>query len=131
MVNWRAVLAGFVASIVIGLVSGLGLPFTDVSLPVIGAGLAGVLAGGVAGYLNNRSLVSDAFHGALATTLGAVVVTVILTVLGTLVTGFLGLGIGLAALAFIVFTAVPGIVGGAVGGLLHGGDEVETGRPAA
>lgn len=131
MVNWRAVLGGFLASIIIGLISGLGLPFTDVSLPVIGAGLTGLLAGGVAGYMNNRSLVSDALHGALATTIGAVVVTVILTVLGTLATGFLGLGIGLAALAFIVFTAVPGIVGGAVGGLLHGEDDVEMGRPAA
>ncbi|MFC7099020.1 DUF5518 domain-containing protein [Halobaculum marinum] len=131
MVNWRAVLAGFVASIIIGLVSGLGLPFTNASLPVVGAGLAGLIAGGVAGYMNNRSLLSDAFHGALATTLGAVIVTLILTLLGTLVTGFLGLGLGLAALAFIVFTAVPGIVGGAVGGLLHGNEEVEMGRPAA
>ncbi|WP_277556094.1 DUF5518 domain-containing protein [Halobaculum limi] len=131
MVNWRAVLGGFLASILIGLISGLGLPFTSATLPVIGAGLAGLIAGGVAGYMNNRSLVSDAFHGALGSTFGAVVVTLILTVLGTLVTGFLGLSIGLAALALIVFTAVPGIVGGAVGGLLHGDTDVEMGRPAA
>lgn len=131
MVYWRAVLYGFVTGVIIGLVNGLGLPFTDATLPVIGTGLAGLIAGGVAGYMNNRGIVSDAIHGALATTLGAVIVTVILTVLGTLVTGFFGLSLGLAALFLIIATAVPGLVGGVLGGFANGGKRSKTGRPAS
>lgn len=119
--NWKAVLYGFLASIVIGLVSGLGLPFTDATLPVIGAGLTGLVAGAVAGYVNNWTLGSDALHGGVATVVGALVVAVVLAFIGTLTAGAFGLGLGLALLVMVAVTAIPGAIGGAIGGYLHGG----------
>lgn len=131
MVNWKAVLYGFVTSIVIGLVSGLSVPFTDVTLPVVGAGLTGLVAGAVAGYVNNMSLGSDAVHGGLATVIGALVVAIILAVVGTLAAGVFGLGAGIALLVLIVATAIPGAVGGVVGGYLHGGRRGDRTRTTA
>lgn len=130
-INWRAVLYGFITQAVIGVLSGVALPFTDLSLPVVGAGLAGLIAGGVAGYYNNRSTTSDATHGALATVIGALVVGIILTVLGTLVAGIFGLGAGLGLLVLIFVAGIPGAVGGVVGGYLHRGREDTAGRPTA
>lgn len=129
--NWRAILYGFLASIAIGLVSGLGLPFTDATLPVIGAGLAGLIAGAVAGYVNNWTLGSDALHGGVATVVGALVVVAVLTFVGTLAAGVFGLGLGLALLVMVAVTAIPGAVGGAIGGYLHGGRGDDTTRTAA
>jgi hypothetical protein len=122
-INWRAVLYGLATSIVIGLLSGLTIPFTDVTLPFLGAGLSGLIAGGVAGYVNNRAWTSDATVGALATVIGALVVGVLLTFFGTLVAGIFGLGAGLALIAWILVTGIPGAIGGIVGGYLHRGRE--------
>lgn len=119
--NWKAVFYGFLASIVIGLVSGLGLPLTDATLPAIGAGLTGLIAGAVAGYVNNRTLGSDALHGGVATVIGALVVAVVLTFIGTLDAGVFGLSAGIALLVAIAIAAIPGAIGGAIGGYLHGG----------
>lgn len=130
-INWRAVLYGFGTQILLGLLSGFVVPFTDFALPVVGAGLAGLIAGGVAGYYNNRSTMSDATHGALATIIGALIVGVVLTVLGTLVAGIFGLGAGLGLLVLIFVAGIPGAVGGVVGGYVHRGREGTTGRPAA
>ncbi|KTG28031.1 DUF5518 domain-containing protein [Haloferax profundi] len=130
-INWRAVLYGFATNIVLGLLSGFVIPFTDVALPVVGAGLAGLIAGGVAGYYNNRSTTSDATHGALATVIGALIVGVILTVLGTLVAGIFGLGAGLGLLALIFVAGIPGAVGGIIGGYINSGRGETAGRPAA
>ncbi|KAB1198493.1 MULTISPECIES: DUF5518 domain-containing protein [Haloferax] len=130
-INWRAVLYGFGTSIVLGLLSGFVIPFTDFALPVIGAGLAGLIAGGVAGYYNNRSTMSDATHGALATVIGALIVGILFTVLGTLLAGIFGLGAGLGLLVLIFVAGIPGAVGGVVGGYLHRGREDRMGRPTA
>ncbi|WP_416840729.1 DUF5518 domain-containing protein [Haloferax sp. DFSO52] len=130
-INWRAVLYGFGTQIVLGLLSGFVIPFTGLALPLIGSGLAGLIAGGVAGYYNNRSTTSDATHGALATVIGALVVGIILTVLGTLVAGIFGLGAGLGLIALIFVAGIPGAVGGIVGGYIHRGREDAMGSPAA
>lgn len=130
MVNWRAVAYGIVAAFVIGLISGLGLPFTDATLPVIGAGLTGLVAGGVAGYYARSGMGGGAIHGLLATAIGGLVVGVLLVILGTLAAGLGGFGLGVAFLVLVVATGIPGAVGGAVGGMV-GGEPETIGRPAA
>jgi hypothetical protein len=129
--NWTAVLYGFVTSLVLGFLSGLVLPFTDLVLPVFGAGLIGLIAGGVAGYYNNMSTMSDASAGALATVIGALIVGIFLTIFGTLVAGIFGLGAGLGLLFYIFVAGIPGAIGGLIGGYLHRGREDTMGRPTA
>lgn len=128
MVKWMAVVYGIVAAFVIGLVSGLGLPFTDATLPSIGAGVTGLIAGAVAGYFARDGTGSGALHGFLATTIGGLIVAVILVVLGTLTAGFLGLGVALAFLALVLLYGIPGAIGGALGGIIAP-DETPAGRP--
>jgi membrane associated rhomboid family serine protease len=129
--NVRAILYGLLTSIVIGLLSGLGLPFTDATLPVVGAGLSGLVAGAVAGYVNAGPMISNAVHGGIATVVGGFVVAVLLLVFGTLVAGVFGLTVGVAALVIVAVTAVPGAIGGAIGGMLAGRRDTERARPAA
>ncbi|WP_436926476.1 DUF5518 domain-containing protein [Halosimplex amylolyticum] len=116
MVKWMAVLYGLVASLVIGLLGGLGLPFTDATLPAIGAGLTGLIAGAIAGYAAREGLGGGAVHGFLATTIGGIVVALVLLFVGTLVAGIFGLGAGVAALVWVAATGIPGAIGGAIGG---------------
>lgn len=128
MVKWMAVLYGIIASIIIGLISGLGLPFTSATLPVIGAGVSGLIAGGVAGYFAHESLGSGALHGLLATTIGALIVAGFLLVVGTLAAGLIGFSAGIAVLLLVVSTGIPGAVGGAIGAVLAP-DDVAAGQP--
>lgn len=130
MVNWRAVAYGIITSFVIGIISGLGLPFTDATLPVIGAGLSGLIAGGVAGYYTHGGIGSGALHGLLATTIGGLLVALVLLVLGTLALGIGGFGLAVAFLLLVIASGVPGAVGGALGGMF-GAREEPTGRPVA
>ena len=133
MVNWKAVLYGIVAALAIGLVSGLALPFTNATLPVIGQGLTGLLAGAVAGYVAFRGTGQGALHGFLATSIGGLLVALFLLVFGTLGAGLFGFGAGVALLILVIAGGIPGAVGGAIGGMIHG-RERETdpsGRPAA
>ncbi|MFC7131629.1 MULTISPECIES: DUF5518 domain-containing protein [Salinibaculum] len=128
MVNWMAVLYGIVASFVIGLISGLGLPFTDATLPVIGAGTTGLIAGGVAGYYAREGAGGGAIHGLLATTIGGIVVGLFLLLIGTIGAGIFGFSVGVFYLLFVIAYGLPGAIGGAVGGLL-GPKESTVGQP--
>ena len=130
MVHWRAVLYGIVTAFVLGLLSGLGLPFTDATLPVLGAGVTGLVAGGVAGYVARAGLASGALHGFLATAIGGVLVALVLIALGTLVAGILGFSAGVAFLLWVAANGVPGAVGGAIGGAVAP-EERTAGQPVA
>ncbi|WP_255151112.1 DUF5518 domain-containing protein [Halorarius halobius] len=129
MVKWMAVLYGVVTAIVLGLVSGLGVPFTDASLPVLGAGLTGLIAGGVAGYVARGGLWSGLVHGFLATTIGGIVVALVLLLLGTLVAGVFGFSAGVLFLVWVASNGIPGAVGGAIGGVVAP-EETAAGQPA-
>lgn len=134
MVKWMAVLYGIVAAFVIGLVSGLGLPFTDATLPTVGAGLTGLVAGAVAGYFAREGTGSGALHGFLATTIGGLIVSLVLVLLGTITAGTFGLGVALVVLTLIVVSGIPGAIGGALGGMYAANrrpEEEEEGRPVA
>lgn len=130
MVNWMAVLYGIVASLIIGLVSGLGLPFTDATLPVIGAGVTGLIAGGVAGYVARSGIDGGLLHGFLATAIGGLIVALLLLVVGTLAAGVFGFSLGVLFLIWIVAQGIPGAIGGAIGGALAP-EESPVGQPAA
>lgn len=130
MINWKAIGFAIVTSFTIGLISGLGLPFTNATLPTVGAGLSGLVAGGVAGYVNRGGVASDAFHGLLGTSIGGLLVALILLILGTIAGGLAGFGVGIAFVLLVIVTGVPGAVGGALGGLLSSPSDAR-GRPAA
>ena len=115
MTNWRAVLIGFVAHLVFGLVAML--------LPGIGHLAAGLLGGFVAGYIAGGSLGSGAWHGLLAGSLGGIIiagmVAFVVTVLGTVGLGPLGPFLGGAtffgAIALALFFAIDSAIGGLLG----------------
>lgn len=133
-INWRAVGYGFVATIVIGLLSGFTVPFVDVTLPVIGYGLAGLVGGLVAGYVATTSLGGGMVHGAIATVIGGFVVLVVLSVLAVFASPVASFGVFAAGLLVLLVQAVPGAVGGALGSYLKGRREpaeMEMGKPAA
>ncbi|WP_101298359.1 DUF5518 domain-containing protein [Halegenticoccus soli] len=131
-ISWRAVIYGLIGTVVIGLLSGAAVPYTDATLPTIGWGLTGLLGGLIAGYIAGGSLGRGALHGALATTIGSVLALAVLVVIGTLVAGLLGLGLLGLGLLFIVVYAIPGAVGGAVGSALKGRSaRARTGQPSA
>lgn len=132
MVNWKAVLYGIVAAFVIGLISGIGLPFTNASLPVIGQGLTGLLAGAVAGYVAYSGTGQGALHGFLATTIGGLLVALVLLVVGTLAAGLFGFSAAVALFIFVAAGGIPGAIGGAIGGMMHKRPEEDvSGQPAA
>lgn len=133
-INWRAIGYGFLATIVIGLLSGFSIPLVDVTLPVIGYGLAGLVGGLVAGYMATASLGSGMVHGGIATIVGAFVVLVVLAVLAVFASPVASLGIFAAGLLVLLVAAIPGAVGGAIGSFLKGRrepTEMDMGKPAA
>ena len=128
MVNWKAVLYGIITTFVLGLVSGFGLPSTDITLPVIGAGVTGLIAGRVAGYFAREGLRSGILHGFLATTIAGSCVALILLFTGTILAGVIGLSAGVVFLTLVLAQGIPGAIGGAIGGIL-GPAETAAGQP--
>lgn len=129
-VNWRAVAVGFVVTLIIGLISGYTIPFTDMVIPVIGWGLTGFVGGAAAGYMAGHGISNGAVNGILGTTIGAILVLGFFSILGTVLFGVVGLSAFLGSFLVLGLYAIPGAVGGAVGALLKGSEPTETGRPA-
>lgn len=76
VVNWRAVGIGFVVTLVIGLVGGFAVPYTDITIPALSWGVVGLVGGAVAGYVAGGGVLNGSVNGILATTIGALVVLV-------------------------------------------------------
>lgn len=117
-INWRAVGIGFVVTVIIGLLGGFTIPFTSVTLPALSWAVIGLIGGFVSGYLAGGGLMNGAAHGILGTTIGALVILVILLVTGTLLFGLVGLSVFLVPLLLLGLYAIPGAIGGAIGALL-------------
>lgn len=116
MVNWRAVLTGFVVEFVLGVFA--------FALPGIGHAAAGMIGGFVAGWMAGGGLWSGTVHGGLAGALGGILVVAVLVLASVFASvafvpaGILGFGV--AALAFVAFAllAIDSAIAGAVGGWL-------------
>ncbi len=115
-VNTKAVLYGFVVSLLIGLVGGAVLPGTETAIPVLGWGAAGIVAGLVARYVAGGSVGNGAIHGGLATVIGALVLLVAVSFAGALFGGLIpAFGLFSVGVALLAVYAIPGAIGGAIG----------------
>ncbi|ELZ35090.1 hypothetical protein C474_00420 [Halogeometricum pallidum JCM 14848] len=128
--NYRALLSGLFVGVAVGLMGGPGLPYAESDFPMLGAGLSGLLAGGVAGYVNAGTVGRDAAHGVVAAVAGSALLGAVLLALGA-VTPTFGLTAGLATLLFVTVTVVPGTLGGALGGTLADAGEARRPEPTA
>ncbi|KTG09543.1 hypothetical protein AUR64_13600 [Haloprofundus marisrubri] len=128
--NWRAIGLGFVVTLVLGLLSGNSIPLTDLTLPVIGWGLTGIVGGLAAGYVAGRGMGNGAVNGIVATTIGAILVYAVLAVFGTVLFGFVGFTVALVGLLYLGLYAIPGAVGGAVGAMLNRSSPADRTQPA-
>lgn len=128
-INWRAVGIGFLVTVVIGLVGGFTVPFTDLTVPALSWGLIGLLGGFVSGYLAGGTILNGAANGILGTTIGALAVLVVLLLAGTLLLGALGLAMALVPLLLLGLYAIPGAIGGAIGALLKNSAARDVGQP--
>lgn len=118
--NWRAIGYGFLATVILGVLSGATLPYTDFTMPTVSYGLTGLIGGAIAGYVTMGTAGDGALNGFLATIIGGLVVLAVLAVIGTLVAGLLGLGIVLFAVFLLALAGIPGAVGGYLGAWYRG-----------
>ncbi|RDZ63425.1 hypothetical protein C5B90_09765 [Haloferax sp. Atlit-12N] len=130
--NMRAIAYGFIATVVVGFLGGLTVPFTNVTLPTVGYILTGIIGGLVAGYLVTTGMADGALNGLVGTTLGAIIVAIGLVVMNVLFAGvFFGLTVFAAAVVIIALAGIPGALGGALGSMLHDRSAARRTRPAA
>ena len=118
-INGSAVLTGFVVTLALGIISGFIYGGSE-TVGVLGYwGVIGIIGGLAAGYVVGGPMGSGAIHGGLATVLGSVVVLLVAAFTTLLFGGVvLTLGIlGFGAL-MLVFHAIPGALGGALGSWL-------------
>jgi uncharacterized membrane protein HdeD (DUF308 family) len=132
--NWRAVLIGIATVFVLTFVS------TAVQeLALLGGFVASIAGGAAAGYYANSGRTNGAWNGFLSGAIGGLALTAVLVVLGLAVSivelslggVFATIGVGIAALVFIVIAAIPATVGGYLGGMMARDRGVEAGQPAA
>lgn len=131
-IDRKAVVYGFIVSLLIGLVGGVVIPGTGMTVPVMGWGLAGIVAGLVAGYVAGGTVGSGALHGGLATVIGALVVLIAVAFVETLFGGLVpAFGLLAVGAALLVIYAVPGAIGGAIGSWSKNRRAAHRARPAA
>ncbi len=121
MVDWGAVILGFFLSIILGGLFGIIIP--------IWGGLIGLLlAGMVVGYMVGGDAMNGAVNGALAGVFGAIIISFLLLIFGTLILGIIGFAAATVTSIFILagFIGVMLImgVGGAIGSVVKGEPEV-------
>ena len=118
-VNWSAVLTGFVVTLALGFISGLIYTGSAATGVLSYWGVIGILGGLTAGYVVGGPMGSGAIHGGLATVFGSLVLLVV-AAFTTLLFGGVVLSIGILGFGvlMLVFHAIPGALGGAVGSWL-------------
>jgi hypothetical protein len=121
MVNWGAVIIGFFLSIILGGIFAIIIP--------IWGGLLGLLLSGMAvGYIVGGDAMNGAVNGALAGVFGAIVLSFLLLIAGTLILGIIGFAAATITSLFILvgFIGVMIVmaVGGAIGSIVKNEPEV-------
>lgn len=129
--KWRAIGYGFLTAVILSVLSGATIPYTDFTLPFLTYGFVGLVAGGIAGYYAKDGVVGGAFYGGVATTLGGIVTVVLLAVLGLLFAGLVGtLGVVTVGFFVIALQAIPGAIGGGIAGWFSGRQTTRGSQPA-
>ena len=124
-INWRAVLTGFVAAVVLGLF--LSWVYPPAETTGLGLALPGLVGGFMAGYMVS-GIERGAIHGGLATIVGALAVLAVLVVIGVLFVGLVpAIGGSIVALLALFMMAIPGAIAGAFGGWLKNRSETRSG----
>jgi hypothetical protein len=121
MVNWGAVIIGFFLSIILGGIFGIIIP--------IWGGLLGLLLAGMAvGYIVGGDAMNGAVNGALAGVFGAIVLSFLLLIAGTLILGIIGFAAATITSLFILVSFIGVMivmaVGGAIGSVVKNEPEV-------
>jgi Family of unknown function (DUF5518) len=121
MINWGAVIIGFFLSIILGGIFAIIIP--------VWGGLLGLLLAGIAvGYMVGGDAMNGAVNGALAGVFGAIVLSFLLLIAGTLILGIIGFAAASITSLFILvgFIGVMIVmaVGGAIGSLVKNEPEV-------
>lgn len=121
MINWGAVILGFILSIILG-------GIFAVIVPIWGGILGLLLAGMAVGYMVGGDAMNGATNGALAGVFGAIVLSLLLLIAGTLFLGIIGFAAASITSLFILagFVGVMLImaVGGIIGALIKDEPEV-------
>ena len=115
MVDWGAVILGFVISIIFG-------GIFAIIIPVWGGILGLLLAGMVVGYLVGGDAMNGAVNAGLAGVFGAIVLSLLLLIAGTLILGIIGFAAATITSLFI-FVGFVGVMlimalGGAIGSIV-------------
>ena len=122
MINWGAVILGFFLSIILGGILAL-------IIPIWGGILGLLLAGMTVGYMVGGDAMNGAVNGALAGIFGAIVLSLLLLIAGTLILGIIGFAAASLTSLFILagFVGVMLImaVGGIIGAIIKDEPEVK------
>ena len=122
MVDWGAVILGFILSIILG-------GIFAVIIPVWGGILGLLLAGMAVGYMVGGDAMNGAINAGLAGVFGAIVLSLLLLIAGTLILGIIGFAAATITSLFI-FIGFIGVMlimalGGAIGSIVKGEPVVE------
>ncbi len=121
MVDWGAIILGFILSIILSGIFAIIIP--------IWGGIVGLLLAGMAvGYIVGGDALNGAINGALAGIFGAIVLSLLLLIAGTLILGIIGFAAATIT-SFIILIGFVGVmlimaVGGAIGSIVKDEPEV-------
>jgi len=111
MINWGAVILGFFLSIILGGIFAIIIP--------IWGGILGLLLAGMAvGYMVGGDAMNGATNGALAGIFGAIVLSLLLLIAGTLILGIIGFAAASITSLFILAGFIGVMLVMAVGGII-------------
>ncbi|MDI9437774.1 MAG: DUF5518 domain-containing protein [Euryarchaeota archaeon] len=120
MINWGVVIVGFLAEIILGGILG-------VLIPGWGALLGLLLAGMLVGYMVGGDAGNGAVNGAVAGAFGAIILSVLLLIFGTILLGLVGFAAASVTSMVLLLGSIGVIIimalGGAVGSLIKGEPE--------
>ncbi len=121
MVDWGTIILGFILSIIFA-------GIFAIIIPIWGGILGLLLAGMVVGYIVGGDAINGAINGALAGVFGAIVLSLLLLIAGTLILGIIGFAAATIT-SFIILIGFVGVmlimaVGGAIGSIVKDEPEV-------
>ena len=122
MVDWGAVILGFFLSIILGGLFGI-------IIPVWGGIIGLLLAGMVVGYMVGGDAVNGAVNAAVSGVFGAIIISLLLLIFGTIILGIIGFAAATLTSIFILLSFIGVMlimaVGGAIGSIVKNEPEVK------